>query len=49
MMNGDVSLTITPLLSLGADHDENILLKAKQSSGTVVSVHLNKSHSLSDQ
>jgi superfamily II DNA helicase RecQ len=38
VMNGGVSLTITPLLALGVDQDEKISLKAKQIAGTVVSV-----------
>jgi hypothetical protein len=42
-MNGGVSLTITPLLALGADQDEKISLKAMPSSAeTVVSVQLDK-------
>ena len=49
VMNGGFSLTITPLLSLGADQEEKITLKAKQTSGTVLSVHLDEIWSLADQ
>ena len=49
VMNGGVSLTITPLLALGADQDQKITLKAKQTAGTVVSVHLDELRSKSDQ
>jgi hypothetical protein len=49
VMNAGISLTITPLLALGADQDEKITLKAKQSSGTVASVHLDELRSKSDQ
>ena len=49
VMNGSISLTITPLLALGADQDEKISLKAKQTSGTVASVHLDEIRRKSDQ
>jgi superfamily II DNA helicase RecQ len=42
VMKGGISLTITPLLALGADQDEKITLKAKQTSGTIALVHLDK-------
>jgi superfamily II DNA helicase RecQ len=49
VINGGISLTITPLLALGADQDEKITSKAKQTSGTVASVHLDELRSKSDQ
>jgi superfamily II DNA helicase RecQ len=49
IMNGGFSLTITPLLSLGADQEEKITLKAQQSAGTVLSLHLDEIRSLADQ
>jgi hypothetical protein len=48
-MNGGVSLTITPLLSLGAYSDENISLKVKQIAPLILSVHLDEIQSLADQ
>ena len=40
ILSGGFSLTITPLLSLGADQEEKITLRAKHTGGTVVAVHL---------
>jgi superfamily II DNA helicase RecQ len=48
-MNGGVSLTITPLLSMGADQQAKIELKAKQTAGKVVSIHLDEIQALADQ
>ena len=48
-MNADVSLTITPLLSLGANQAKTILLKAKQTEGNVLSIHLDKIRAKTDQ
>ncbi len=42
VMNGGVSLTITPLLSLGADQENKINSIAKQTSGPVVAIHLDE-------
>jgi superfamily II DNA helicase RecQ len=42
VMKGGVSLTICPLLSLGADQEEKFNLKALDSTGPVVSIHLDK-------
>jgi superfamily II DNA helicase RecQ len=49
VLNGGFLLTITPLLSLGADQEEKISKKAKQGTGTVVSVHLDEIRLLADQ
>ena len=49
IMDGGISLTITPLLSLGADQEEKLTLRANQTTGRVVLVHLDKMCSLSDQ
>jgi superfamily II DNA helicase RecQ len=49
VINGEFSLTITPLLSLGADQEEKITQRAKQTHGTVISVHLDEIRSLHDQ
>ena len=49
VMNGGFSLTITPLLSLGADQEEKITLKAKHTTGRVLSVHLDEVRSLAVQ
>jgi superfamily II DNA helicase RecQ len=49
VMNSGVSLTITLLLALGADQDENISTRAKQTTGTVVSVHLDELRTPVDQ
>ena len=40
--NGGVSLTITPLLGLGADQQAKINATAKQSCGPVVAIHLDE-------
>ncbi len=48
-MRGDFSLTITPLLSLGADQEEKLSLRAKDTAGTIVSLHFDEVHSLADQ
>jgi superfamily II DNA helicase RecQ len=48
-MDGGFSLTITPLLSLGADQEEKLTSRAKQTTGRVVSVHLDEIRALSDQ
>jgi superfamily II DNA helicase RecQ len=50
VMNGGFLLTITPLLSLGADQEAKNYLNAKQTAGTVILVHhLDKIRSFSDQ
>jgi superfamily II DNA helicase RecQ len=49
IMNGGFSLTITPLLSLGADQESKITLKARQTTGNVISVHLDEIRSPADQ
>jgi superfamily II DNA helicase RecQ len=49
VVNGGVSLTITPLLSLGADQEEKMAARAKQTEGPVVPIHLDKACSLADQ
>ena len=49
VIEGSFSLTITPLLSLGADQDEKLTLRAKQTAGKVVSVHLDEIHLLANQ
>jgi hypothetical protein len=49
IMDGGFSLTITPLLSLGADQEEKLTSRAKQTTGRVVSVHLDEIRALSDQ
>mgnify|MGYP002177090796 CR=1 FL=1 len=49
IMNGGFSLTITPLLSLGADQEAKITLKAKHTAGKVLSVHLDEIRSMNDQ
>ena len=49
IMNGGFSLTIAPLLSLGADQEAKITLKARHSAGKVVSVHLDEIRSPSEQ
>ena len=49
VVNGGVSLTITPLLSLGADQEEKMRARAKQTEGPVVPIHLDEVRSLSDQ
>jgi hypothetical protein len=42
-------LTITPLLSLGADQEEKLSLRAKHTAGTVFAVHLDEVQLLLDQ
>ena len=37
-----VSLTITPLLSLGADREEKMRVRVNQSEGSVVPIHLDE-------
>ena len=49
VVNGGVSLTITPLLSLGADQEEKMAARAKQTEELVVPIHLDKVRSLADQ
>ena len=49
IMNGGFSLTITPLLSLGADQESKITLKARQTTGNIISVHLDEIRSSADQ
>jgi hypothetical protein len=44
-----MSLTICPLLSLGADQEEKFNLKALDVTGPVVSIHLDKIRSLANQ
>ena len=46
VLEGGFTLTITPLLLLGADQEEKITLKAKQTTGRIVSVHLDEIRSL---
>jgi superfamily II DNA helicase RecQ len=46
---GGVSLTITPLLSLGADQEEKMNARAKQTEGPVVPIHLDEVRSFADQ
>jgi superfamily II DNA helicase RecQ len=43
------SLTIVPLLSLGADQEEKLTLRAKHAEGTITSVHLDEIRSAGDQ
>jgi hypothetical protein len=50
VMNGGVSLTITQLLSfLGAAQEAKIELKAKQTAGNIIYIHLNEICALLDQ
>ena len=49
VLSGGFSLTITALLSLGADQEEKLSLRAKHTAGTVVAVHLDEVRSLADQ
>jgi superfamily II DNA helicase RecQ len=42
LMNGGVSLTISPLLSLGADQEEKLKAKAKQTLGPVCPIHIDE-------
>ena len=49
VINGGISLTITPLLSLGADQEEKMRSRAKQTEGPVVPIHLDEVRSLADQ
>jgi hypothetical protein len=49
ILSGGFSLTITPLLSLGADQEEKITLRAKDTGGTVVAVHFDEVRSVADQ
>jgi superfamily II DNA helicase RecQ len=49
VINGGVSLTITPLLSLGADQEEKMAARATQTEGAVVPIHLDEVRSLADQ
>jgi superfamily II DNA helicase RecQ len=43
------SLTIVPPLSLGADQEEKLTLRAEHAEGTITSVHLDKIRSVADQ
>jgi hypothetical protein len=49
ILSGGFSLTITPLLSLGADQEEKLTLRAKDTGGTVAAVHLDEVRSVADQ
>jgi superfamily II DNA helicase RecQ len=49
LMNAGVSLTISPLLSLGADQEEKLKLKAKQQFGHVCPVHIDEFRSIPEQ
>jgi superfamily II DNA helicase RecQ len=49
VMKGGVSLTICPLLSLGADQEAKFNLKALDATGPVVAIHLDEIRSLADQ
>ena len=44
-----VSLTIVPLLALGADQTSKVITKTIQTSGDVLAVHLDEIHNMSDQ
>jgi hypothetical protein len=48
-MNGGVSLTISPMLVVGANQDKKISMKEKQSAGTIISVHLDGIWPMADQ
>jgi hypothetical protein len=48
-MKGGVSLKICPLLSLGADQEEKLNLKALDATGPVVAIHLDEIRSPADQ
>jgi superfamily II DNA helicase RecQ len=49
LMNGGVSLTISPLLSLGADQEEKLKVKAKQTLGPVCPIHIDEFRSVVEQ
>jgi superfamily II DNA helicase RecQ len=49
LMGGGVSLTITPLLSLGADQEEKLKAKAKQTLGPVCPIHIDEFRSVPEQ
>jgi superfamily II DNA helicase RecQ len=49
VIKGGVSLTISPLLSLGADQEEKLNLKASNSAGPVLAIHLDAICCLADQ
>jgi hypothetical protein len=49
LMGGVVSLTISPLLSLGADQEEKLKAKAKQHLGPVCPIHIDEFRSVSEQ
>jgi superfamily II DNA helicase RecQ len=49
VMYAGFSLTIVPLLSLGADQEEKLTLRAKHAEGTIMSVHLDEIRSVGDQ
>jgi superfamily II DNA helicase RecQ len=49
VMRGGFSLTITPLVALGADQEEKITSKAKHTAGILLSIHLDEIWSLSNQ
>ena len=49
LMKAGVSLTISPLLSLGADQEEKLKLKAKQAFGPVCPIHIDEFRSIPEQ
>jgi ATP-dependent DNA helicase RecQ len=49
LMRGGVSLTISPLLSLGADQEEKLKAKARQHLGPVCPIHIDEFRSAADQ
>ena len=49
LMRGGVSLTISPLLSLGADQEEKLKVKAKQHLGPVCPIHIDEFRSVGEQ
>jgi superfamily II DNA helicase RecQ len=49
LMNCGVSLTISPLLSLGADQEEKLKLKANQAFGAVCPIHIDEFRSVLEQ
>jgi hypothetical protein len=49
LMNARVLLTISPLLSLGADQEEKLKVKAKQEFGHVCPIHMDEFRSIPEQ